>query len=122
MVSLILWVIAPIFNAIMDLLENENYYQSIFSKYNPKFWYKRESWNHTPDILSYSLDAWHIAKSIMIVLLAVSAVMAGIEGPIIKFYSMYFNIFIEVGLRGILWNVTFSLFYHKIFRLKHAQN
>lgn len=122
MISLILWSLAPIFNAVMDLIENENYYQSIFSKWNPKFWYKRESWNHTPDILSYSLDAWHIAKSTMIVLVAVSATIAHFEGPIVTTYNMYFNIFIDVGLRGILWNVIFSLFYNKIFRLKHAKN
>lgn len=121
--SLILWGIAPIFNAISDLVENENYYQSVFSKFkNPKFWYKRESWSQTPDIFGYSVDAWHISKSLWIIFMATSATIAYFEGPIHIFNSNFLNALIDLGLRGILWNVVFSVFYHKLFRLKHAKN
>lgn len=133
--SLILWSIAPIFDALMDTLENENYTKSIFyrdpmktGKLDPKavkwnqFWYKRESWNHTPEILSYSIDGWHIAKSLMLAFFAGSGVAAYFEHMVITQFNVVFNIFIELGLRCIIWGVVFELFYSKIFRSKHAQS
>jgi hypothetical protein len=115
MVSLILWALAPIFNAIMDLVENENFYQSIFSKTKEVnqlgFWYKRESWKYAKKIFGYKLDAWHIAKSIMIILVTVSSVVAYYQKPVISWY-------IDLALRGLIWNLVFNLFYNHIFRIK----
>lgn len=120
MISLILWVIAPILNAIMDLVENENFGQSIFSKLNPKFWYKRESWLAAKDIGKYSLDAWHIAKSLMFFLLGLSVSLLYFEEERIfhVFKSVWLNVGLDLLLRGLLWNPIFSLFYHKLFRSK----
>lgn len=119
MISLILWVIAPILNAIMDLVENENFGQSIFSKLNPKFWYKRESWFAAPDIGKYSLDAWHIAKSIVFFSLGLSCSLLYFEGQRIQYTNnLWLNAGIDLAIRGILWNGVFKLFYHKLFRSK----
>ncbi len=58
--------IAAIANAMMDVLENENYSSSVFRKWNQKFWYKRESWKHQKKILGVRLDGWHLVKYIML--------------------------------------------------------
>lgn len=137
MISLILWVIAPIFNAIMDLVENENFTSSIFfrdpQEYNayPKqvetttkwnnWWYKRESDDHVKLIFGYRPDAWHISKSIMIILIIISAIIGiYIEGPFFHFFNnnKWFNPIFEVVIRGLWWNAIFSVFYHKLFRSK----
>lgn len=124
MLSLILWSLAPVFNAVMDLTENENYVKSIFSKFDPKFWYKRESWDARPEIpvIRYTIDAWHIAKTICFGLMTISGVMVYYEGLLVTAYHPLFNLFIEVGIRCIIWGVVFELFYSKIFRLKNAKS
>lgn len=133
MFSLILWCIAPILNAIMDLVENENFTRSIFyrtkrfyflgkfysaEKWN-SLWYKRESWKTAKKLFGYKFDAWHMIKSTMIyVCLIASSVIIPITGLTFHTNSIALNIIIEIVLRVVLWNVLFSLFYHKIFRSK----
>lgn len=133
--SLILWGIAPIFNAIMDIVENENFSSSIFYR-NPhnykdnfgvkderwnNWWYKRESDDHVKIVIfGYRPDAWHLSKSIMIILVILSGVFeVYIEGPAITYFkSMWINGAIEVVIRGLWWNAMFSLFYNVILRSK----
>ena len=106
MISAIFIIIAAACNAVMDLLENENYYNSVFRHFDDKFWYKRESWKHVKKIFGYRPDAWHIAKSMMIVCLVLAAVL----------YEPYWNQLYDLLAFGLLWNLTFNIFYNKIFR------
>ena len=106
MVSFICIFIAGALNAVMDRIENENFYVSIFSKLNEKFWYKRESWKHAKKTFGYKWDAWHITKSLMIICLCLAIVM----------YKSVFNIWIEFIVLGLIWNGSFNLFYNRILK------
>jgi hypothetical protein len=101
--TFILVAAAAMFNAAMDRLENENFSSSIFKNLDPKFWYKRESWKYAKKIGGYKLDAWHLAKSCMIVCLLLAIVL----------FKGHWAWFISYGL---LWNITFTIFYHEIFK------
>lgn len=117
----------------MDLTENENFSQSIFfdktevrrfGKYKwNHWWYKRDSDDIIKLIFGYRPDAWHIAKSIMIILVIISAVISiYFEGPLFNlFNNKWLNAILDITTRGILWNVIFPLFYHKLFRKKTWQ-
>lgn len=109
MISYALIVLAAFFNACMDCFENSpNFYESIFSHWNRNFWCKDISWQFAKKIGSYKLDSWHISKSLMIICWALAVVTMTIDhwwG--IKLLSI-----------GILWNVSFWLFYHKLFKVK----
>lgn len=137
MISIILWAIAPMFNAIMDLIENENFFQSIFyrnpAKYPPdstaivsavkwnNWWYKRASAQTVKLIYGYRPDAWHLSKSIMFILFACSLVV-GIyfEEPMFHIKSMHTwgNALLDITLRLLWWDVSFSMFYDTLFRRK----
>jgi len=100
--TLVLVAIAAVFNAAMDMLENENYHSSIFAKWDQAFWYKRESWKTARRIRGYKIDGWHLAKSAMIVTLALA--IAGHEhaAPAL----------LEILLIGLVWNLSFNAAYH----------
>lgn len=102
----LLWVaVAAVANAFMDIVENENFNQSIFKDWNPMFWYKRQSWNNARKIFAYKVDGWHLAKSTMVVSLAAAAVT----------YEPIFNWYLDIVLFGVVWNSVFGLSY-KLFR------
>lgn len=88
--------------AVLDMLENENFFSSVFKNLNQKFWYKRISWQHARKILGYKWDAWHITKSIIICIILI---------PIAH------NL-LEYILMGISFNIVFSLTY-KLLKTKH---
>lgn len=108
MISALFLILAAFFNACMDAFENENFYESIFKGLNPKFWYKRESWKFARKVGGYRMDAWHISKSAMIWSLVLAIVN----------YRVVINTYIDFAALGLLWNVVFVFFYHKIFRIK----
>lgn len=126
MISLILWAIAPILNAIMDICESEAYFTSIFPQDSANrwlyFWYKRLSWNFggNKKLFGYKFDGWHIAKSIMIILIVASAlIQIYFEGQWIHWVSsIWLNILVEFCIKGLIWNTVFTLFYHKLLRAK----
>jgi hypothetical protein len=108
MIYLLLVCFAAVLNAFMDTVENENFHKSRFKDLDQKFWYKRVSWMFSISILGYKLDAWHIAKSLMIISLALA----------FYFYKAQSNhslltLLINVA---VVWNVTFVVFYYKVFR------
>lgn len=105
MITLILIILASICNAVMDILENENFSSSIFRNLNPKFWYKRESWKYAKRIFGWKFDGWHVFKSLMITFLMLGVVL----------YKPIFG-WIDFILFGIVWNISFSLAY-KTFKL-----
>src|ERR1044072_4898033 len=95
MVSLIFFFLAGVFNAFMDSIEEGHFQNSIFSKLDPKFWYKWESWKWAKTIFGYRFDAWHIAKSLMWTSVSLGAVMYGLNGPI---FSPWPLDFLAIGL------------------------
>ena len=108
--SLTFWVLAAVCNAVMDLLENENFSSSDFHKLNPRWWYKRESWKYAKflPLTKYRLDGWHLFKSVMIIFICLSIV----------YYTQIIGNLWDILIYGAVWNTVFSLFYHKIFRRK----
>lgn len=104
--TLTLIIIAAFSNAFMDTVENENFYESIFRDFDERFWYKRTSWKYAKKFFGWKLDAWHIAKSIMIISLV---------GCIVS-YKKIITPFVDFFVLGFLWNVLFNLFYNKLFK------
>lgn len=97
----LLVAIAAALNAVMDILENENFHSSVFAKLDQSFWYKRESWKTARKIFGWKLDAWHIAKSAMIITLCIAIVT---HEPIITGLK-------DLILLGIIWNLSFNTTY-----------
>jgi hypothetical protein len=110
------------FNAVMDATENDpNFNESIFRKLNRKFWLKTVSWEFAKKIFGYKLDAWHLAKSCMVMCIAGALVLCVIIGIIIGSggKAIYWaNYLLFFGGIGLLWNGTFRLFYHIIFKVR----
>ena len=121
MISIILVILATICNAIMDVI-SFHYSKSVFSKLNPKWWDPSISWKNKyvdwdrgkqtektiwgikyPTALT---DAWHLFKSIMILLMILAIVL----------YTPFINLIIDFMIIGTGWNITFNLFYNKILR------
>ena len=98
--------LAAILNAFMDT-STDHYNLSIFSKLDPKFWAMQISWQYSKTILGYHIDAWHIAKSSMVISILLAII----------FYR-HINIrydLINILILSAIWNVVFNLFYNLIF-------
>ena len=122
MISFILIFFASAFNAVMDVCQF-HYGNSIFVKFNkPKFFDGAVSWKNKyvnwdggnrnfRKLFSFTImkktfsmnypvqltDAWHFAKSAMIILFALAVI----------FYSPVFNWWIDFLIMGVIWNFTF---------------
>jgi hypothetical protein len=115
-ITSILVRLAAICNAVMDRIDDENIHDSIWKNSNWAWWYKRESWNQSKQIYGWKFDGWHVFKSLMVIFI--------LAAPL--FYSPFFTIFnnsnsnalLDYITLGVIWNVTFRLFYNKIFKLK----
>jgi len=102
----ILWFMAAVLNAVMDRTgDSVAFNKSIFNHLNPKFWSKEVSWQFANKLpfTKFKLDAWHIAKSLMVICLAASLLLDGIK-------------WWEFPILGIVWNVTFNTFYNHILK------
>lgn len=104
MISALFIFLASLCNAVMDILENENFHGSVFGKLNPHFWYKRDSWRWARMVFQYRLDAWHLFKSAMVVSMILAVVL----------YRPIVNWWFDVLFYGFIWNTTFGISY-KIF-------
>ena len=110
------------FNAVMDATENEpNFNESIFKNLNRKFWLKTVSWEYAKRIGGYKFDAWHLAKSFMIISFA-CVVVAGIYFGVWVFEHnspkvIIMTVIVNLAV-GLTWISVFTLFYHKIFKVK----
>jgi len=112
MLSIIFIILAAICNAVMDTL-SFHFSSSIFSKKKPNFWDPNISWRFAKKIGGYKLDAWHLFKSSMIVFLVISIIIYNIF-PFPSIIKWYF----QVPILGVAWNLTFNLFFNKIFTKK----
>lgn len=125
--SYIFWCLAAVLNAMMDTIENEHFFISIFRNLNKNFWYKRHSWDKATQINSYKIDAWHLSKSIMVIWLAATVIsFKPLEFYIwivdICFTNTFWQIFFVIALHlftlGALWNGIFNIMYNKILIYK----
>lgn len=124
MLTLIFVFLAAICNAIMDVI-TYRFNSSIFSKFVQLKWYidPSMSWrnkykNGDPNqgpvfpfsttVLCVITDLWHLAKSIMLVLLYVG----------ITCYVPIINPVLDVILYYIVFGVTFELFWSILFIIK----
>ena len=97
--KVIFLILAAACNALMDTLQH-HFSTSIFKSKDEKFWNPNVSWQYVNffPYTKYRADAWHLAKSAMIIFLCF-AIDFSLKGLIL----------------GILWNLTFNTFYNKIF-------
>jgi hypothetical protein len=104
MISLLLICLAAFCNAVMDKLA-WHFERSCFNDYDPKFWNPNVSWKYAKFIpfTKYRVDAWHLFKSAMIVLICLAII----------FYSPMINIWIDFLIFGILWNTVFNIYFNK---------
>ncbi len=98
--SLIFVVLAGFFTAVMDTLAH-HFDTSVFKKRNTAFWNPLHPDNDKVSrIFSYPLDAWHLAKSAMIICF----LLAG-------GFAWYWSL----GL-GFSFVIVFNWFYNKVLR------
>lgn len=124
--SLIFIMLAAICNAIMDTI-TYHWYSSVFCGNVNRIWWDPEiSWRnkYTQGQVYYGLrkwwifdvpctDAWHTFKSSMVVLIVLAIIT--FDCTIIRFWYEYIIIIIAYGL---MWNLTFNLFYNKLLKSK----
>lgn len=124
--SLIFIMLAAICNAIMDTI-TYHWYSSMFCGNVNRIWWDPEiSWrNKYNQGQVYNglrkwwifdvpcTDAWHTFKNLMIVLIVLSIVT--FDCKIIRFWYEYIIMIIAYGL---MWNLTFNLFYNKLLKSK----
>lgn len=113
--SILLFGLAAILNAVMDTL-TYHFSTSIFKKLNPNFWNPEVSWKTAKylPLTKYKLDEWHLAKSGMIISLALSLTTALI--PQWFFYDVWWFYLVFFLILGVVWNGLFNLFYNSILR------
>lgn len=97
-------------NALMDKVETTiSFNTSIFKRLNIAFWCKAISAHNVKFIpfTKYRADAWHLSKSTMIIFWCLAIIFYHTFIPVIDFIVM-----------GIVYNLTFNLFYNYIFKTK----
>lgn len=111
-ISLLLVAIAAAANAAMDSMEEGHYTNSIFSRWNPNFWYKRESWKTAKRIFGYPIDGWHLSKSLMLMCLVSAACLS---------FEPFPHFLLNLLTLGGVWIFVFDLFYNIIFKENDKQ-
>lgn len=129
MISLFLFLLAAICNAVMDT-SNHHFSTSIFKNLNPLFWngeiswknkyingdsrLGRRKWKYGINYPVQLTDAFHLFKMLMIIFLAMSVITFEKS-----FFVSEYNLFsfgLILTLYGFVWNTTFSFFYNKVLR------
>lgn len=105
MIWILFIALAAMFNSVMDSVENEHFFDTKFRNLNASFWYKRASWNLAKKIFRWKFDAWHTAKSLMILM---------IVGAVLTYHPR--NWTMDIFFAGGAWNLSFNLFYNKIWK------
>jgi len=109
MISLFFFFLAGLCNAFMDSVDEGHFSNSIFRNWNPRFWYRWESWKYAKRIFSYPVDAWHLAKSLMWTSISLGAIAYHKYGPM-------FNSYLDFLIIGLIIMLTFNVFYNHIFK------
>ncbi len=132
MITIALIMLAAIFNAAMDVVTH-HYQASVFSLlhkeehyYNPEYSWMNKYINGDPmqgrtkwfwgmfNIHVAFTDFWHLMKSLMVVCLISAIPFCPTNELGLENWIYYSAVIITLGT---IWNLTFNLFYHKIFRL-----
>ncbi|KKK85820.1 hypothetical protein LCGC14_2769380 [marine sediment metagenome] len=119
MTSLILFIVGGSLNAVQDTLA-DHWEESIFKKWgwDKEFWHKASSWKRKYWLPSWIPDAWtdgwHIIKFLKLVCYGLAIVF---YQPLIQIWILpvWSTDFIIIGMGR---NLTMSLFYYKILRVK----
>jgi hypothetical protein len=117
--SCIFFALAAACNAVMDSVENEHIYDTVFNpqRKNSAFWYKRDSWDKAKKIGGWKFDAWHLFKSIAVINLCLSAAFAATSDLALR-WGLLAQVILKVVILGLTWNLSFNLFYNVIFKKK----
>jgi len=129
LISLICWILAASCNSVMDTLSH-HYSTSIFINFrNYDYWNPVTSWRNkykhgnkdegpafflSTGLLVAFTDGWHLFKSMMIVLLAISVVTFPYTYKFCLFDNIWLNMTSWVLIYGTMWNSIFSLMYKRI--------
>lgn len=106
--SYILVFCGAFFKACADAFENTpNFNESIFKNWNKKFWCKDVSWQYAKKLFGYKFDSWHIS---------ISAMIFCFDGAVVVHIPEYK--LVHFAVIGVVWNIVFVGFYHKIFKVK----
>lgn len=131
MISLILIIIAGIFNAIMDTL-SFRYGISVFSKWTKyeqfmdpqKSWVNKYKYNNptlgpkffgSKSFLVWTTDLWHLSKTLMITSFILAIIF---YTPVVTTGYIFLDLLINAEILHISFSLTFSLFWDRIFKLK----
>jgi hypothetical protein len=109
--SLWLVILFAICLSVMDSIENEHILDTYFAKLNKSFWSKRDSWNKAIRIGGYKLDAWHLVKSLSIILIVLAIIYSK---PMTEYK------WLDLLVYGYYYNITFNGFYNCIFTTKKS--
>jgi len=104
--SFILIFLAAFFNAVMDKTKDTiQFNSSVFKKLNPLFWNDEKSKHIFILGTKYKPNAWHISKSCMLFCFVFAIVL----------YTPFVAV-IDFCVIGLIWILTFNLFYNHIFK------
>lgn len=131
MISLILIIIAAIFNSVMDTL-SFHYNESIFSKWTKHEYFlnPQKSWvnkykNNDPTLgpkffgsktfLVFTTDLWHLSKMLMITCFTLSIVF---YSPLVVTNYIVLDILIDSSILHLAFSFCFELFWSKVLKIK----
>lgn len=135
--SLIFLILASICNAVMDKSVH-HYNSSIFSRFkNQKWWNGEISWKNKYVDGDYSkgrvkwffdlnkpvqlTDAFHFFKMWMVLFISLSIITFNKCLVLINCRYEWYNFLILLSIYGTVWNVTFSLFYNRVFSIENKK-
>lgn len=107
MLSALFILLAAICKAVADTLQH-HYGSSVFRFSNRRFWDPAISWKYAKflPLTKYRLDGWHLANSGMILFFCLAV---AVHTPLLRWW-------IELPAAGLLFILSFNLFYNKILR------
>lgn len=103
MIAAILLILASVCKATADVLLFR-YHSSVFKTLDPEFWYPYAAADKVKKIFGYKVDAWHLANSGMIVFFIAAVALHPFDRWQLPWW-------LEIPAAGLLYNLTFNLFY-----------
>ena len=129
LLNFILFSLAAMCNAVMYTCTH-HYSTSVFKNLNPKFWNAEISWrskyiDNDPKMgrkkwfwgINYPVqisDSFHFFKSLMIIFICLTISTFDRDSAFVEYNIL--SLFVIILIYGIIWNLTFSLFYNKVLR------
>lgn len=99
-ISILLFLLASAFNALMDMTA-QMWESSVIARkpkmFNPRWWSLYESYKHAPKILGTAVDAWHVAKFLMLACIIGSIATFTAEWYWVLFYPFIWGVGFETS-------------------------